>query len=123
MDLKERSAGDTILVAATGRIDLSNADAFRDALAASLAKAKSTLILDLSGVEYISSAGLRALMIVFKGAKAENKNFGMAALQPLLVEIFTISRFNQVFALFGTVRGAVEKLAPDTLTQFDALRS
>jgi anti-anti-sigma factor len=123
MDLKERSAGDTILVAATGRIDLSNADAFRDALAASLAKAKTTLILDLSGVEYISSAGLRALMIVFKTSKAENKNFGMAALQPLLVEIFTISRFNQVFALFDTVRSAVEKLAPDTLPQFDALWS
>jgi anti-anti-sigma factor len=120
MDLKETRAGDALVAAATGRIDLSNADSFRDALSASLAKAKTALILDLSGVDYISSAGLRALMIVFKAAKTENKAFGIAELQPLLVEIFTISRFNQVFALFDQVRDGVAKLAPDALSQFDA---
>jgi anti-anti-sigma factor len=120
MDLKEMRAGDALVAAATGRIDLSNADSFRDALSASLAKAKTALILDLSGVDYISSAGLRALMIVFKAAKTENKAFGIAGLQPLLVEIFTISRFNQVFALFDHVRDGVAKLAPDALSQFDA---
>jgi anti-sigma B factor antagonist len=120
MDLHEKSAGGAIVAAAAGRIDLSNADSFKDALSASLARAKTALIPDLSGVEYISSAGLRALMIVFKAAKAENKAFGIAALQPLLVEIFTISRFNQVFALFDHVRDGVAKLAPDALSQFDA---
>ncbi|HWM61890.1 MAG TPA: STAS domain-containing protein [Rhizomicrobium sp.] len=120
MDLHEKSAGGAIVAAAAGRIDLSNADSFKDALSASLVRAKTALILDLSGVEYISSAGLRALMIVFKTAKAENKGFGIAALQPLLVEIFTISRFNQVFPLFDNVRDGVAKLAPDALSQLDA---
>jgi len=119
MDLKEKRAGDAILVAAAGRIDLSNADAFKDALSASLAKTKTALILDLSGVDYISSAGLRALMIAFKASKAENKAFGIAGLQPLLLEIFAISRFNQVFALFDSVRDGVAKLAPDALSEFD----
>ncbi len=77
-----------------------------------MAKAKAALILDLSGVDYISSAGLRALMIAFKAGKADGKGFGIAALQPLLLEIFTISRFNLVFPLFETVRQAVDKLAP-----------
>jgi anti-sigma B factor antagonist/stage II sporulation protein AA (anti-sigma F factor antagonist) len=116
MNYDERLLNGSALVAVTGRIDLSNADAFKDALAASLSKAKTALILDLSGVEYISSAGLRSLMIVFKASKAEGKTFGIAALQPLLLEIFTISRFNLVFPLFDTVRQAVEKLAPDALS-------
>jgi len=108
----ERGVGDAVLVSASGRIDLSNAEAFKDALSASMAKAKAALILDLSGVDYISSAGLRALMIAFKAGKADGKAFGIAALQPLLLEIFTISRFNLVFPLFDTVRQAVDKLAP-----------
>lgn len=108
----ERGVGDAVLVSASGRIDLSNAEAFKDALSASMAKAKAALILDLSGVDYISSAGLRALMIAFKAGKADGKGFGIAALQPLLLEIFTISRFNLVFPLFDTVRQAIEKLAP-----------
>ena len=51
-------------------------------------------------------------MIVFKAAKAEGKVLALTSLQPLLMEIFTISRFNLVFAMFPTVRAAVEKLAP-----------
>ena len=112
MNLSEQNLGDAVLVSTAGRIDLSNADAFKDALSAALAKAKTALILDLSGVDYISSAGLRSLMIVFKAGKAEGKAFGIAALQPLLMEIFTISRFNLVFPLFDTVQHAVDKLAP-----------
>jgi anti-sigma B factor antagonist/stage II sporulation protein AA (anti-sigma F factor antagonist) len=113
MNCSERSLGDTVLVTVSGRIDLSNAEAFKNELSAALANAKTALILDLSGVDYISSAGLRSLMIIFKAGKAEGKAFGIAALQPLLVEIFTISRFNLVFPLFESVGQAIEKLAPD----------
>jgi anti-sigma B factor antagonist/stage II sporulation protein AA (anti-sigma F factor antagonist) len=91
---------------------LSNAEAFKDALSAELSKARRALIIDLAGVDYISSAGLRSLMIVFKAGKADGKAFAVAALQPLLLEIFTISRFNLVFPVFETVREAVAKLAP-----------
>lgn len=109
-----------VLVAVSGRVDLSNADALKDALAAALATARTALIVDLSGVDYISSAGLRSLMIVFKAGKAEGKSFAIAGLQPLLLEIFTISRFNLVFQLFDRVRDAVEKLVPDALPEFDS---
>ncbi|HEY1707532.1 MAG TPA: STAS domain-containing protein [Rhizomicrobium sp.] len=115
MNYDERLLDGSALVAVAGRIDLSNADAFKDALSATLAKVRTALILDLAGVEYISSAGLRSLMIVFRASKAEGKAFGIAALQPLLLEIFTISRFNLVFPLFETVGQAIEKLAPDAI--------
>jgi anti-sigma B factor antagonist/stage II sporulation protein AA (anti-sigma F factor antagonist) len=110
----EQFLGDAVLLKPSGRIDLSNADAFTGALTAALAKAQSALIVDLAGVDYISSAGLRSLMIVFKAGKADGKALAVAALQPLLTEIFTISRFNLVFPTFDTVRQAVEKLAPNS---------
>jgi anti-anti-sigma factor len=116
----EQDIGSAVLLSASGRIDLSNAETFKEALSAALSKAKTALILDLSGVDYISSAGLRALMIVFKAGKGEGKAFGIAALQPLLLEIFTISRFNLVFPLFDTVRQAVEKLAPSAADKLHA---
>lgn len=120
MDLSERSYGDAVLVSAAGRIDLTNADEFKDALSAALTNAKTALVLDFAGVEYISSAGLRSLMIVFKAAKAQGKAFAIAALQPLLLEIFTISRFNLVFPLFDGVRDAFAKVAPNALADLGA---
>jgi anti-sigma B factor antagonist/stage II sporulation protein AA (anti-sigma F factor antagonist) len=110
----EQVAGDAVLLRASGRIDLSNAEAFTGALTAAMSKAKSALIVDFAAVDYISSAGLRALMIAFKAGKPEGKALAVAALQPLLKEIFTISRFNLVFPMFDTVRQAVEKLAPSS---------
>ncbi len=120
MNFRDRQVGGVIIGCASGRIDLSNADAFKDSLSAALSQSKTALILDLSELEYISSAGLRSLMIVSKAAKGEGKAFGIAALRPLVLEIFTISKFNLVFPLFDTVRDAIKKQAPDALAAFDA---
>ena len=120
MDLNHKGVGDATLAMASGRIDLSNADAFTTALSAALTQTRTALILDLSKVEYISSAGLRSLMITLKASKTENKGFGVAALQPMLAEIFSIARLSQVIPVFQTTREAVAKLAPNALAQFDA---
>ena len=120
MNCNAKNLGGVALVETSGRIDLSNAEAFKDALSAALASAERALVIDLAGVDYISSAGLRSLMIVFKAGKAAGKGFGITGLQPLLMEIFTISRFNLVFPLFERTRDAFEKLAPDALPLLDA---
>jgi anti-sigma B factor antagonist len=107
MAFGETTVGGAALVRADGRIDMSNADAFKDALMSAVSTARSAVIVDMAGVDYISSAGLRSLMIAFRGAKGAGKAFGVAALTPLVLEIFTISRFNLVFPLYGGVREAL----------------
>jgi len=119
MNCKETKFGAAVVLSVTGRVDLSNADEFKDKLSAALGNAAGGLIVDMGGVDYISSAGLRSLMIVFKASKAAGKQFAITALQPLLMEIFTISRFHLVFPLFDTARAAVEKQVPDALVEFD----
>ena len=73
-----RLAG-TDLLAVWGSLDFSSADAFRDGLIARIeAEDAHRVILDFSGVDYISSAGLRVLMIAAKQARAR----GVAARNP-----------------------------------------
>lgn len=113
MELQQKGLGDAVLAGASGRIDLSNADAFTTALSAVLIGTKSALNLDLSKVDYISSSGLRTLMITLKASKT---GFGVAALQPM-PEIFSIARLSLMIPVFPTTRDAVAKLAPDALVQ------
>jgi anti-sigma B factor antagonist/stage II sporulation protein AA (anti-sigma F factor antagonist) len=120
MDCNETKFGSAVVLKVTGRVDLSNADAFKDKLTAALDNAGSGLVVDMGQVDYISSAGLRSLMIVFKASKAAGKQFAITSLQPLLMEIFTISRFHLVFPLFETARAAIEKQVPDALDEFDS---
>ena len=77
-------------------------------------------MLDLSGVDYISSAGLRVLMLARKQAKVQGGTLVVAGLTPVVKEIFEISRFTVVFEVFGSVRDALVRISPSAITAFDA---
>lgn len=121
MPFVETAVGGSVLLKVDGRIDMSNSDAFKDRLMTAVSAAERAVVVDLAGVDYISSAGLRSLMIALRAAKRQSKAFGVAALGPLVIEIFTISRFNLVLSLYPTVRDAVAALAPTSLDAFDAV--
>ncbi len=102
------------LLVATGRIDQASADNFLAALQPHLANCKTGLppvILDFSGVDYISSVGLRALMVAARQSKANGGKIGIAALQPLVREVFGIARFDLVIPCFENLDAAVERLS------------
>jgi anti-anti-sigma factor len=110
VELTERRAGKTVVLAPAGRIDMVTADRFRERLIpliSSAATAGESVVLDFSGVDYISSAGLRVLMLAAKEARASGGRIAVAALQPLVNEIFQISRFDKVVACHVGVNDAV----------------
>src|SRR4249919_1656636 len=114
MDLTPRSIGDILVFAPAGRLDHESVDDFRNALQphldAALAAGRGVLF-DLSGLEYVSSAGLRCFMLAAKQAKAKNGRLAVAAPQPVVAEIFEISRFNMVFRILPTMPEALAFLS------------
>jgi anti-anti-sigma factor len=110
MDLSPTRANNVKVLSPAGRIDHANAEAFQKALEPHLANCRQgepALVLDMAQVEYISSVGLRVLMLAAKQSKAQKGRIAIAALTPLVKEIFEISRFNMVFDLFDDVTSAV----------------
>lgn len=77
------------------------------------------LVLDLSGLEYVSSAGLRCLMLAAKEARERKGRLIVAAMQPIVAEIFKISRFNLVFEVFATLREALASVSPQAAEALD----
>jgi len=122
MELSPRRFADVVVVSPVGRIDQSNADAFEEELAPHLARCtggEDRLIVDLSGLEYISSAGLRVLMLAAKQSKAQGGTLLLTGLQPLVQEIFEISRFTMVFGITPSLREALAKASAAALTAFE----
>ena len=122
MDLLPRRFADTLVLAPAGRIDHASAESLKEALAPYLgrcAAGQDQLVLDLSGVDYISSAGLRVLMLARKQAKAQGGTLVVAALSPVVREIFEISRFTVVFEVFPSAREALARVSTAALAAFD----
>jgi anti-anti-sigma factor len=103
------------VVAVTGRIDYMNAEDFKSALQPHLANCAAggdRVVLDLSQLEYVSSAGLRVLMIAAKDVRARKGTLVAVSLQPVVREIFEISRFTLVFDIFDSVQDALRAISP-----------
>jgi anti-anti-sigma factor len=123
MEPRSKRFADAVVLYPVGRIDHATADGLKAALTpylASCAAGRDRLVLDLSGVEYISSVGLRVLMLASKQVKAQGGSLAVCGLGPVVREIFEISRFNLVLDVFPALREALARLSPPALAAFDA---
>jgi len=123
MNIKNKTYSNVLVLSPVGRIDHGNGEDFRENLAPFIERCRQGgehLVLDLAGVDYISSAGLRCFMLAEKQAKAQGGTIVVAAMQPVVREIFEISRFTLVFETFATVRDAIARLSPVALEAYQA---
>ena len=126
MEFSSRSYADIAVVAPAGRIDYADAAELQRVLAPLLDPSCSDhtgLVLDFAQVDYISSIGLRVLMDAAKQMRAQGRPIAVAALQPVVAEIFAISRFHNVLGVFPAVRAALAKHSAPALVEFDAVAS
>jgi len=96
------------VVAIQGSIDSLTADQLTQALAAHVEAGRTQLVADFSGVQYTSSAGLRSLLITLKSCRKQNGDFRLAAVQPSVLNVLSMSGFTNLIKVFNSVPLAVE---------------
>ncbi|HVO88008.1 MAG TPA: STAS domain-containing protein [Casimicrobiaceae bacterium] len=123
MQFSSRRFADVVVARPEGKIDHPNAHRLEEALAPTLVDTTiAALICDFSDVGYISSMGLRVLMVAAKKLRADGNRIAVASLQPVVEEIFSIARFNHVLEVFPSVRDALQALSEPALRAYDASR-
>ena len=122
MNVSSRHFANAIAVHVAGRLDQDTCEAFRGQLMGFVDAAGrngGAIVLDLSALEYVSSAGLRCFMLASRQAKAHHGRIFVAALQPMVSEIFEISHFNLVFQVFPTLGDAMAAVSPEAAQAFE----
>lgn len=102
MNLNETSDGLVKVIAVAGRLDGTTAPALGERLATSLGASSPKLLLELSQLDYISSAGFRVLLIAAKRAKECNGQVALSGVAGNVRHLFEISGFLGLFRVFGT---------------------
>jgi anti-anti-sigma factor len=121
MECRTQEMANVLLVQVEGRIDHTTARAFEDTLLPLLdgcVAGGKKVVLDLSGVAYMSSAGLRVLTLAARQCRKQGGDIVIAALQPLLQEVFRISRFDTVFKIFKSVPEALVEISPSAASEY-----
>lgn len=93
-----------------GRMDIDGAQAVDQRLSI-LANTKSALVLDVSGVSFIASMGLRSLMTCARALGAKGGKLAIAGAAPNVLKVLETSGMGQIAPLAATVDDAVAAIA------------
>lgn len=79
------------LITVAGRIDSSNANELDDALREAIENGRSSIVVNLSGVSYMSSAGLRALVSALRESKKKGGDVRLSAPSERVADVLTLA--------------------------------
>ena len=105
----EKQTGPAI-VAAGGRLDASGAPDFESRCKALIQEGANRLLLDFAKVDYISSAGLRSLLVLAKAVKSAGGALVLCSLAPAVRDVMTISGFDNILPLAADRAAALQLL-------------
>lgn len=102
VNLNETSDGPVKVITVSGRLDGASAPVLGERLNDTLAPTRQKLLLELSELEYISSAGFRVLLIAAKRANESNGQIVLSGIAGHVRQLFEIGGFLKLFRIFGT---------------------
>lgn len=107
MEFSEKREGDVAIVKIGGRLDGNAAQPAEESFARVLANGSPHIAIDMSGLDYISSAGLRVLLVIAKKAQQTKRKVVLFGLMSNVREIFSISGFDKIFSIHANAQAAV----------------
>lgn len=100
-------SGDVMVVAPSGRIDSATAKTLEESVLEVVSAGTNRLVIDLAQVDYVSSAGLRVILLAGKKAGASGGKLVLSGLAPTIRDVFEISGFLRLFEVKDTREEAV----------------
>ncbi len=110
MDISIEKQNQVAVVTVGGRLDAAGAPEIEASCKALIQEGSKRLLLDLAKVEYISSAGLRSLLVLAKAVKSVGGAMVLSSLTPAVREVMTISGFDNILSLAADRAAALELL-------------
>lgn len=108
MHVHIKNVNDFTVMEVVGRLDTLTAGEFESKLFP-LTETAPVILVDCSGMEYISSTGLRAFLLGQRKAGATGGQLLLCSLQPAIREIFDMAGFSTIFTIYPDQESALMK--------------
>jgi anti-sigma B factor antagonist len=115
LKVRLETLGHATVVVPEGRLDFSAAADFQkevERVLRGISPAPAAVIIDGTALDYVSSAGLRVFLLAARAAQRAGIAFSVCALKPAVRDVFDLSGFNQVIALYADRQAALAQAPP-----------
>ena len=122
MEITECATADIVTLSLAGKLDSTTAKTFEDTILGRIESGDRRLVVDLSQLDYISSAGLRVFALAGKRLKSANGKLVLCGFKKTIPyntlnripdpvrEVFDTSGFSSIFPSYGSHDAAIEAL-------------
>lgn len=107
MEVHSRMENNTAVVVVTGKMDALTAPVYQEKLDELIAGGTIAVVVDFDGLDYISSAGLRAILATAKVLKSKGGQVCFANVKGAVKEVFEMSGFGTIFQMHDSVASAL----------------
>ncbi len=100
METKEARIKDILVIVLSGRLDANSAEPFQEQLLPKIESGETPILLDLVDLEYMSSAGLRVLLVGARRLQEKGGRLGACSVQGEVREVLQMTGFDNFVAVY-----------------------
>jgi anti-sigma B factor antagonist len=113
MEIHETKTGEVLVVALQGHLDTVSSTPLEDRLRTLVEEGARQMVLDLSGVDYVNSSGLKAILVTAKQIETAGGKLVLCGLSPNVMMIFDMIGFSRILNILPGREEAVRSLEAD----------
>ena len=102
MNIHEERSDGVLIIGLEGRLDATSSKVFEEKILATIDAGETRLVIDLSQLDYVSSAGLRVFLLASKRLNPAGGKLVLCSLQEPVKEVFEIVGFFSILSILGS---------------------
>jgi anti-anti-sigma factor len=110
MEIESVKKDKAFVVRIKGRLDAVAAPEFDKKCGQWLDQGEKNVVLNFADLEYISSIGLRSILVLGKRIKSQNGKLHLCSMNKTVSGVFQMSGFAAIFPVFDSLESALEKI-------------
>ena len=109
MEVTEKRQDGVCILSLTGRLDANTSTGFQQQLLQIIEDGTSNIVLDCENLDYISSAGLRVVLVAIKQVQPTEGKVVLCSLQQYIREVFEVAKFDAFLTIADTLEDALRE--------------
>ena len=110
MEITEERRGDNLILRIIGKLDSSTSKDLEEKILSIIASSQGKLVIDLSQLDYVSSAGLRVFLLAAKRMDGAKGKMILCSLKDAVKQVFDIAGFSSLLTLTASTEEAIKNL-------------
>lgn len=102
MDIREERDGSAVVLSMSGRLDATTAKAFEDHILGAIDAGARRLVVDLGGLDYVSSSGLRVLLLAARRLQRTQGRLSLCSPVERVQRVFDLAGFSSVLPIYSS---------------------